>query len=257
MELGEKLRQARLEAGLTQRQVCGETITRNMLSQIENGSAKPSMQTLQYLAARLGKSVGYFLEEQAPQLPNLAVMEAARQAKGKQVLELLAQYESPDPVFDPERWLLEALTCLELAAQAVEERPAFARELLERAAQAGGKTPYYTSQLEAERLQLCHRAGAPVEESRLPSLDEQLLLRAELAGATERGARLLDAMQERPLRWYYLRGRCYEQTGNLEMAVACYHQAEGSDRQIYSRLEQCYMRLEDYKKAYEYACKQR
>ena len=50
MHLGEKIRQARLEAGLSQRQLCGETITRNMLSQIENGSANPSMATLRFLA---------------------------------------------------------------------------------------------------------------------------------------------------------------------------------------------------------------
>ena len=54
MELGEKLKQARLDAGLSQRQLCGEEITRNMLSLIENGAAKPSMKTMQYLAARLG-----------------------------------------------------------------------------------------------------------------------------------------------------------------------------------------------------------
>ena len=64
MELGEKLKQARLEAGLSQRQLCGEEITRNMLSLIENGAAKPSMKTLQYLAGRLGKSVSFFLEEE-------------------------------------------------------------------------------------------------------------------------------------------------------------------------------------------------
>lgn len=62
MELGEKLRQARLEAGLSQRALCGDRITRNMLSQIENGSARPSMPTLAYLAGRLGKSVSYFLD---------------------------------------------------------------------------------------------------------------------------------------------------------------------------------------------------
>ena len=44
MELGEKLRQARMEAGLSQRQLCGDVITRNMLSQIENGAARPSME---------------------------------------------------------------------------------------------------------------------------------------------------------------------------------------------------------------------
>ena len=57
MELGEKLKQARLESGLSQRQLCGDTITRNMLSLIENGAARPSMDTLTVLAARLGKPV--------------------------------------------------------------------------------------------------------------------------------------------------------------------------------------------------------
>ena len=80
MELAEKLKSARLEAGLSQRQLCGDVITRNMLSQIENGSAKPSMATLQYLAQRLGKSVSYFLEEQAVVSPNLDAMEKARHA---------------------------------------------------------------------------------------------------------------------------------------------------------------------------------
>ena len=61
MELGDKLRQARLDAGLTQRQLCGDRITRNMLSQIENGLARPSMQTLRYLAGQLKKPVSYFL----------------------------------------------------------------------------------------------------------------------------------------------------------------------------------------------------
>ena len=57
MDIGGKLKAARLEAGLSQRQLCGEIITRNMLSQIENGSAQPSMETLCQLAARLGKTV--------------------------------------------------------------------------------------------------------------------------------------------------------------------------------------------------------
>ena len=63
MTLGEKLKQARLEAGLSQRQLCGEEVTRNMLSQIENGVAMPSMGTLSYFARQLGKPVSFFLEE--------------------------------------------------------------------------------------------------------------------------------------------------------------------------------------------------
>ena len=78
MELGQKIRAARQELGLSQRQLCGEEITRNMLSLIENGSAKPSMKTLQYLAVRLGKNISYFLEETAVLSPNQAVMASAR-----------------------------------------------------------------------------------------------------------------------------------------------------------------------------------
>ena len=48
MELSQKLKQARLDAGLSQKALCGDQITRNMLSQIENGSARPSMDTLRY-----------------------------------------------------------------------------------------------------------------------------------------------------------------------------------------------------------------
>ncbi|MBQ9167969.1 MAG: helix-turn-helix transcriptional regulator, partial [Oscillospiraceae bacterium] len=80
MELGQRIRQARLEAGLSQRQLCGDEITRNMLSQIENGSAHPSMTTLRYLAERLGKSISYFLEEEAVTSPNQSVMAQARQS---------------------------------------------------------------------------------------------------------------------------------------------------------------------------------
>ena len=45
MTLGQKLKKARLDRGLTQAQVVGDRITRNMLSQIENDQASPSMRT--------------------------------------------------------------------------------------------------------------------------------------------------------------------------------------------------------------------
>lgn len=65
MKLGEKVKKRRRELGLTQAALAGEQITRNMLSQIENGGAEPSLATLRYLAAQLGMPVGYFLSEEA------------------------------------------------------------------------------------------------------------------------------------------------------------------------------------------------
>lgn len=64
MELGEKIKKRRRELGLTQAELTGEQITRNMLCQIEKGKAAPSLPTLTYLAERLGMPVGYFFCEE-------------------------------------------------------------------------------------------------------------------------------------------------------------------------------------------------
>ena len=61
MTLGQKIRQTRLARGLTQKELAGEQITRNMLSQIEHGAAQPSMRTLEYLAAVLNVDAGWLL----------------------------------------------------------------------------------------------------------------------------------------------------------------------------------------------------
>jgi len=63
MTLGQKFRELRLSKQMTQKELAGDFITRNMLSQIENDSATPSMKTMDYLAATLGKPIGYFLDK--------------------------------------------------------------------------------------------------------------------------------------------------------------------------------------------------
>lgn len=47
MTLGQKIKEARLERNMTQKDVVGDYITRNMLSKIENDSATPSVKTLE------------------------------------------------------------------------------------------------------------------------------------------------------------------------------------------------------------------
>ena len=69
MTLGEKVRTLRLARGITQSSLCGDVITRNMLSRIENDAALPSLPTLRHLAEELGVSAGYFLEEEEDPLP--------------------------------------------------------------------------------------------------------------------------------------------------------------------------------------------
>lgn len=231
MELGEKLRLARLEAGLSQRQLCGEEITRNMLSQIEHGTAKPSMKTLTYLASRLEKPVGYFLDEDVRQLPG--------------------------------HELLEGIGLLGSAEEAIAQgKYPYARQLLERAAEALLDGPV---DLERRRLLLLGRLpGENLGEicTKLPSLDEELLLRAEAAinrGDEERSACLLASAEDKEApRWNLLQGKLLFQEKQYAPAAVCLRKAEVQyPRESISMLEACFRELGDFQQAYLYACKQR
>lgn len=63
LTLGQKIKQARLDKGMTQQNVVGNFITRNMLSKIENDVANPSIRTIEYLSTKLDKPISYFLED--------------------------------------------------------------------------------------------------------------------------------------------------------------------------------------------------
>lgn len=63
MSIGEKIRDIRAAKCMTQSQLAGEFITRNMLSRIENGAAKPSLPTVIYIAKKLNVPAGYLLAE--------------------------------------------------------------------------------------------------------------------------------------------------------------------------------------------------
>ena len=68
MTLGQKIRSLRKERGLTQASLCGEHMTRNMLSQIENDLATPSLPTVTFLAKQLSVPIGYLLDDDADAL---------------------------------------------------------------------------------------------------------------------------------------------------------------------------------------------
>ena len=77
MTLGEKLRQVRTERGLSQKQVAGTYMTRNMLSQLENDQASPSVKTLSYLSDVLQVSMSWLLED-GPRSGSSQITERAR-----------------------------------------------------------------------------------------------------------------------------------------------------------------------------------
>ena len=163
MELGQKIKQARLASGLTQRQLCGDTVTRNMLSQIESGKARPSMETLAQFAKVLGKPLSWFLEETAVTSPNLQCMTLARQAlekgDGEAALLALEDFQQPDEIFREELSLLTFYACLEKGKAAMDRgQYAFAGAALEQALVQEGL--YVTQMLRAQlypMLEECFR----------------------------------------------------------------------------------------------------
>lgn len=62
--LGDRLRQARIEAGLSQAKLGEPHFTRAHISAIELGKIRPAMKSLEFLAAKLGKPLSYFLEDE-------------------------------------------------------------------------------------------------------------------------------------------------------------------------------------------------
>lgn len=265
MELGQLLRQARLDSGMSQRELCGDKISRNMLSQIENGSAHPSMETLTYLAEKLGKPVSYFLDEPAPTSANHALIDQARAAFAAGnyglTLTLLKQYEPDDPVFDWEYYLLEAQSCLELATKAIQTgHTAHAVQLLDRAALAGEQTPYYNDATRRQRLLLLCKVTK--DNSPLPSDDDALLVRASIAIGEKdarRALQYLDAAENKTSpEWSFLRGKALLAMERYAEALPCLKAAEEyRTKECTIMLEQCYRELGDFKGAYFYSCKRK
>ena len=62
--LGERVRVARREAGLSQAQLAGDELTKGFISQIESGLVRPSIRSLQHIAQKLGKPLDYFIGDE-------------------------------------------------------------------------------------------------------------------------------------------------------------------------------------------------
>jgi transcriptional regulator with XRE-family HTH domain len=57
--LGERVRQLRVAAGLTQTQLAGDRFSKEYISQIERGKTKPTVETIEWLALRLGVDASF------------------------------------------------------------------------------------------------------------------------------------------------------------------------------------------------------
>lgn len=178
MTLGQKIKNARLERGMTQKELVGEAITRNMLSKIENDAATPSVRTLDYLARTLDLPVGYFLGESG--LSDGSVPDGLDEARAAyreaRWLDCLAALDADKHAGSTdEGYLLHARAGASAAAQAL-QRGDFvtARELAETAQYYNQEGMYYSASLEARICAVLGRALQKVGQQGLYELREHL-----------------------------------------------------------------------------------
>ncbi len=277
LTLGEKIKQARLDRHMTQREVVGDYITRNMLSKIENNSATPSVKTLEFLATQLGLPAGYFVSDETPGSRSLAeARQAAADGRHADALTLLEQEAAPSE----EQLLLLARCHLALAEAA--SRSGDGPEALrhaQAALEANGRSAYASPLTEAQAALLAARFDAARFDERLAQyaaacramdLDRMYHLTmaqhhldagdmeaaaaelAQLSGAEPERVRLAGELS--------MRSRDYraaaEQLQRAEQLALSAGSSETMLTPLYAMLEQCFRELEDYKEAYHYAAKQ-
>ena len=116
MTIGEKFKKLRLERKLTQNQLCGEFVTRNMLSRIEHDAALPSLETLKYLAGKLDIDPGYFVSDGDDPTPfiKLRLLPVIKSALESGDFELCLSYASRFEHPDPELCLVFYEACMSI-----------------------------------------------------------------------------------------------------------------------------------------------
>ncbi len=124
MDIGKKIKRLRTEKLMTQSELTGGEITRNMLSRIENGAALPSLGTVVYLAGKLGVPAGYLLSEGEEEFiyHKTSVMKNVRRAYVDKRFELcrdicLTEFEE----YDDELELILTDCCLGVAEECIKK----------------------------------------------------------------------------------------------------------------------------------------
>jgi tetratricopeptide (TPR) repeat protein len=214
LRLGERLRQLRVAAGMTQTGLAGDRFSKEYVSQIERGKTRPTTETIQWLAERLGVDAGFLAngvsaDERGRVDAALARADALLEARRND--EALEEFERIRPAV-----LATGLPELEARALSgeatVRMRGGDVREaiaLLERARALTESTAFS----DVERADVLFRLG--VARFKLNSVQTAIALFDEALKVAERSEIPSDQLRSNILAW---RSRCYRRRRDLEAA---------------------------------------
>ena len=287
MNIGQKIKMIRTEKLMTQNELSGGVITRNMLSQIENGIANPSLSTVQYIADRLGVPAGYLLSDGAEEFVynKTRVMKNIKRAYSGKNFELCREMclSSFDDL-DDELELILTDCCVGASVEYVKEgKLRLACEMLDEAIRHSKKTIYSTvTQLNRAYLMfyLLKKISPSLDSDEIDTeISEDLLHHALFGDVFCKYVTVIfgndevkdidelmfnsseELSDEDKLYIAHMRARIYMQ--NKEYKRACVTLRSIMDGETVPQrlllyiccadIEMCYKELEDYKGAYEFA----
>src|SRR6266487_487481 len=212
--LGERLRQLRVAAGMTQTDLAGDRFSKEYVSQIERGKTRPTRETINWLAQRLGVDSGFLADGVSADergRVDAALTRAGALLEARRNDEALEEFESI-------RSAVLATGMPELEARAlsgeatVRMRAGDVREaiaLLERARALSEGTSFS----DVERAGVLFRLG--VGRYKLNSIQTSIGLFDEALKVAERSEIPSDQLRSNILAW---RSRCYRRRRDLEAA---------------------------------------
>lgn len=270
MTLGEKVKSVRIQKRMTQSELGGDVITRNMLSAIENDKASPSLDTLRHISAALDTPISYFLSDgddlflftKAARMPTIvaSLHSGSYNACVNQILKL--------EKLDDELAFILSKCYFEMGIASVKNGALLsAKEQLLLCAEYANKTVYDTTRFEAViplYLAICHNISSPLlefdEPSFLSGIDsatdyefyKYVIQDTSYEFKNELYSCHLAAKQ-------LIKERRYNEAVNILTELEKEKKQRGSNAYIcfclYGDIEICYRQILDFEHAYKYATK--
>lgn len=212
--LGERLRQLRVAAGLTQSELAGERCSKEYVSQIERGKTRPTGETVEWIARRLGVDPGFLRSgvstDERGRLET-AIARAEALVEGDREADALSELAAASAAV-----LATGLPELEVRWLAAEARARMrsgdVRAAIELLGRARGlvEAPSFS---DVERADVLYRLG--VCRYKLSSVSTALALLNEALVLAEGSGLPCDVLRSRILGW---RSRCYRRQRDFEAA---------------------------------------
>jgi tetratricopeptide (TPR) repeat protein len=214
LRLGERLRQLRVAAGMTQTELAGDRFSKEYVSQIERGKTRPTRETIAWLAGRLGVDAAYLANgvsaDERGRVDSAlaraeALIEARRNVEAVEELEAIRAAVVATGMPELEVRALSG----EATARMREGQVREAIELLNRAR----VLTEYDGFSDIERADVFFLLG--VARYKLSSIQTAIALFDEALKLTERSQLPSDHLRSNILAW---RSRCYRRRRDLEAA---------------------------------------